>query len=320
MELRAPMTPPGAWDESADVVVVGFGMAAGALLTSLRERIGTARVLVLDRGEVWDPARFPAPTADDIASGAGLSIPKGSDHVELAAGDTTARLGKWWSAARAGGGALLWYGQLSRFRPSDFSMGSLGCRVRDTELRDWPLGYEDLLPAYRAVERALLPYGSPYGWSNDEYASLDCEFWRPRGHISDFEVRTLDALRSAGLQAYVGQTCLGGRAWEADPVHPDDARANGRAAGSGAVHPLLLRPNWYSSLLPRSPTASSCRPSPRPTGSNTTRSGPMSSCPGTGPTTSTPASRTRPSPTFQDTNLCHLLDARHLDEVHSRMS
>jgi hypothetical protein len=59
VELRAPMTPPGAWDESADVVVVGFGMAAGALLTSLRERIATARVLVLDRGEVWDPARSP---------------------------------------------------------------------------------------------------------------------------------------------------------------------------------------------------------------------------------------------------------------------
>lgn len=38
---------------------------------------------------------------------------------------------------------------------------------------------------------------------------------------------------------------------------------------------------------------------------------PTSSCPGTGPTTSTPAPHIRPSPTFQDTNLCHLLDARH---------
>jgi hypothetical protein len=68
-----------------------------------------------------------------------LSIPKANDHVELADGDTTARLGKWRSAARTGGGALLWYGQLSRFRPSDFSMGSPGCGVRDTELRDWPI-------------------------------------------------------------------------------------------------------------------------------------------------------------------------------------
>lgn len=150
-------------DEMHDVVVVGAGVA-GALTA---ERLGAAglRVLVLEAGPAdtlslegyesrletfyaasskgaespWPPALgAPQPDAADLAGGAGYFVQQGPQTY----GSTYTR--------RAGGSTLHWLGVSLRMLPEDFAL-----RARHGVGVDWPLGYDELEPWYRAAERAL---------------------------------------------------------------------------------------------------------------------------------------------------------------------
>ncbi|MDH6139339.1 choline dehydrogenase-like flavoprotein [Kitasatospora sp. GP30] len=234
------------WTDRADVAVVGLGMTGGPVLERLLDGSRAGRIAVLDRGEIWDPAAVSHPGEAELAGGSPLSVPAREDCVLFTDGTAPRPLAKWWSARRAGGGALLWYGQLSRFKPSDLRMGSLAGDLPDTELRDWPLEFGELAAGYRRIEERLRPYGSSYGHPYARYTALEGPNYRDRGVPSHFERTVIDRLQADGLQPYVGRSCLGGRAWDLHPVSPLTGRLPERPD-----LPLLHRPNWYARLYRR---------------------------------------------------------------------
>ncbi|WP_031072846.1 GMC family oxidoreductase [Streptomyces sp. NRRL WC-3742] len=148
-----------------DVIVVGAGFA-GSLVA---ERLGAhgRRVLVLEAGRTAPDAPRTAETLRAAGGGPPTSpYPHNPDAPSPDVGDLTGLPDGGFRATghlrqygplpyasgylRAGGGTgLLWTGLTPRMHPEDFRTGGLG------RGRDWPIGYEDLEPYYRAAEREL---------------------------------------------------------------------------------------------------------------------------------------------------------------------
>jgi choline dehydrogenase-like flavoprotein len=147
-------------DAQYDVVIVGAGVN-GALIAKRLTHAGL-RVLVLEAGpstawtfdgyarhldhflagpskgpeSAWPPAvAAPQPDTADLRSGEGYFVQQGPDKY----GSSYTRL--------LGGSTLHWLGVCLRMLPEDFEL-----RSRYGVGRDWPLGYADLEPYYRAAE------------------------------------------------------------------------------------------------------------------------------------------------------------------------
>ena len=87
----------------------------------------------------WPPAaNAPQPDTADIRGGGGYFVQNGPDKY----GSSYTRL--------QGGSTLHWLGVCLRMLPEDFEL-----RPRYGVGRDWPLGYDDLEPYYRAAEREI---------------------------------------------------------------------------------------------------------------------------------------------------------------------
>ena len=154
------MTDATSDDGQYDVVIVGAGVN-GALIAKRLTRAGL-RVLVLEAGpstawtfdgyarhldhfyeaaskgpeSPWPPAvAAPQPDTADLRSGEGYFVQQGPDKY----GSSYTRL--------LGGSTLHWLGVCLRMLPEDFEL-----RSRYGVGRDWPLGYDDLEPYYRAAE------------------------------------------------------------------------------------------------------------------------------------------------------------------------
>ena len=150
-------------DGSFDAVVVGAGVA-GALIAKHLAGAGL-RVLVLEAGaasaqsfdgyaqhlETFYAARSkgpespwpatsgaPQPDTADWKTGEGYFVQNGPQPY----GSSYSRL--------QGGSTLHWLGVALRMLPEDFAL-----RARYAVGVDWPLGYDDLEPYYRAAEREL---------------------------------------------------------------------------------------------------------------------------------------------------------------------
>ena len=150
-------------DKLYDAVIVGAGVA-GALIAKRLTRAGL-EVLVLEAGpgtaksqegyekhlarfyaaaakgpeSPWPPAAgAPQPDTADLHGGGGYFVQNGPNLY----GSSYSR--------RQGGSTLHWLGVSLRMLPEDFHM-----RTRHGVARDWPLGYDDLEPFYRAAEREI---------------------------------------------------------------------------------------------------------------------------------------------------------------------
>ena len=226
-------------------MVVGFGMAAGPIVASLIDNPAT-QLEIVDRG-VLDPSWPPEKYDEKLVSRSpGLSVPLRDDWIEFR-GDAppVTRVRKWWSASRVGGGAWLWYGQLSRFQASDFDMPPLLRPVDGHMATTWPVRHAEMLPHYQAVEAVLRPYGCSYGIGPAAYAAVDCSHVVERPGPSHFERTVIDRLSAQGLHPYIGQTALGGRAWDVRPVSPLTP------AVPEERHPLEIRRTWLGLLRDR---------------------------------------------------------------------
>ncbi len=226
-----------------DLIVVGLGISGGPLFEYLSRSLTDKSVLVIDRGELWDYRSTPYPLEDDLQSGRGLTLGLSTDAVLLHVPETEGDIpvAKWWAPELAGGGSVLWYGQVSRFLRSDFCMADrVGPSSRFSEVRNWPLSFDRLAPFYKRIERMLGPIGCDYGYARREYLGLDCSHVILRPSPSHFERSVIDALRAHDIRGYVGQTCLGGRAWDLLPVNPLTL-----AEEEGNRFPLAHRNNWY---------------------------------------------------------------------------
>ena len=218
-------------------------MTGGAFVSGLLGGF-TGRLEVLDSGlpfEPWLARRFRERA---LSSASAVSVPMHQDWVEFESLEgSVARARKWWSSRPVGGGSWLWYGQLSRFRPSDLDMPRRLARVEGHSARSWPMEYRELEPHYAAVERLLQPYGCSYGMAPQSYAQADCREYVERPGPSHFERVVMDRLVSGGLRPHIGQTALGGRAWDVHPVSPLAVE------DSAWAHPFSRRRTWIGHLL-----------------------------------------------------------------------
>lgn len=215
-------------------------------------------VEILDRGHFRDDWQTAAFDERVLSRAPGLSIPVTDDWIEFQDGTgRVSRVQKWWAADPAGGGAWLWYGQLSRFRASDLRMSSVLRNVGDHGAQDWPISFDTLVEHYTAVERVLRPYGSPYGVHAAEYDRIECADYIERPSPTHFERSVIDRLAPAGMHPYVGQTVLGGRAWDIAPVSPMAPTDTAR------LHPLQFRRTWLHAIQDRRVVAGNARLSGR---------------------------------------------------------
>lgn len=132
--------------ESTDTVIIGSGFSG---IFAARELVEAGQhVTIVERG----PMRLDAD-----------SLPLSEREERLAStehntGSDSRKDGRPWIYNYAfGGSSLTWAGVAPRLLPSDF-------KTRSTfgVGRDWPIGYDDLLPYFQEAERALGISGSPH--------------------------------------------------------------------------------------------------------------------------------------------------------------
>jgi choline dehydrogenase-like flavoprotein len=146
-----PPTPRFALDDEVDAVVIGTG-AGGAPLLARLARAGM-RVVALEAGALWQPAR-------DFATDERAQEKLFWRDERLSAGDNPVAFGRNNSGIGVGGSTLHYTAYTPRPQPDDF-------HIRSTfgVGEDWPLSYADLAPYYAEVERFLGVSGpSPYPW------------------------------------------------------------------------------------------------------------------------------------------------------------
>jgi choline dehydrogenase-like flavoprotein len=160
---------------SYDVIVVGSGAGGGQAAYTLT--MAGAKVLMLEAGRNYDPAREApmfqingqaplrgAPTTDkpmgyyDATIDGGWEVP-GEPFTTAA----TERENKftWWRARMLGGRTNHWGRHSLRNGPYDFKP-----RSRDGLGIDWPINYEELAPYYDKVEMLIGVYGDNHGLEN----------------------------------------------------------------------------------------------------------------------------------------------------------
>jgi choline dehydrogenase-like flavoprotein len=142
--------------EEVDMCIVGAGASGGVLGAKLAEAGWS--VVLLDAGPHWDPTRDFV--SDELGSRqlfwTDERITGGRDAVELGSNNS----------GRGVGGSTVHYSMIAmRAHPEDFRRRAIEGDIPGTELRDWPITFDDLEPYYDEVERDLQIAGPTfYPW------------------------------------------------------------------------------------------------------------------------------------------------------------
>jgi choline dehydrogenase-like flavoprotein len=138
--------------ETADVLVIGSGMA-GAAITKRLSELG-AKVVCLEQGDWWRPSDYPSSGSDYEGQ---MQRPQFSfnpnvrkrpeDYPIASAGQNPPEIEM---VNGVGGTTLHWACEFLRLHASDFRVKTL-----DGAARDWPLRYEDLETYYDANDREM---------------------------------------------------------------------------------------------------------------------------------------------------------------------
>jgi len=123
----------------ADTLVIGSGWAGTLVAGQLAAR--GQRVTIVERG-ADRPWKVQQETSQWEGTGPGTE----RNHVN----DPSGLDWPWNYVYAVGGASNRWAGTSARFLPEDFEM-----RSRFGVMRDWPLGYDDLLPDYKVAEREM---------------------------------------------------------------------------------------------------------------------------------------------------------------------
>jgi choline dehydrogenase-like flavoprotein len=139
---------PDPREREADVLIVGAGASGGVVAKRLAG--AGVSVLCLEQGDWVAPSEFPGERREFDALITRRWHPdpnrRGLDAdypIDVSASDVPPTMFN-----AVGGSTLLYNGSWPRMLPSDFRVRSL-----DGIADDWPIGYEDLAPYYREVER-----------------------------------------------------------------------------------------------------------------------------------------------------------------------
>ncbi len=138
-------------DDEVDAVVIGTGAGGAPLLARLAA--AGLRVVALEAGRWWNPAR-------DFATDERAQDKLYWHDERLSAGGDPIQFGRNNSGTGVGGSTLHYTAYVPRPHPDDFRLHTeFGVGV------DWPIGYDDLEPYFDEVERVLGVSGpSPYPW------------------------------------------------------------------------------------------------------------------------------------------------------------
>jgi choline dehydrogenase-like flavoprotein len=173
-----------------DIVVVGAGAGGGVLAQRLARK--GWKVVVLEKGRLWDPDRDWV--SDEKGAGqAGLywtdnRIISGNDPIEM---------GKNNSGQGVGGSMTHFAGYVPRLHPSDFEV-----RARDGVAVDWPISYRDLKQSFERVERELpvagefWPWGDPHGYTHGPHP------------VAGAAVVAWEGARNCGIEMRVGPVAI----------------------------------------------------------------------------------------------------------------
>src|SRR3954468_14294719 len=139
-------------EDVVDLVIVGAGAGGGVLAQRLARK--GWRVVVLEKGPLWDPDRD---WVSDEKGSAGLywtekRIVSGTDPIEM---------GKNNSGLGVGGSMTHFAGYVPRLHPSDFEV-----RTRDGVAVDWPISYRDLKASFERIELELPVAGQFWPWGD----------------------------------------------------------------------------------------------------------------------------------------------------------
>ena len=138
--------------EPVDLAIVGAG-AGGLTLAQRLARRGW-RIVVLEKGPLWDPDRDWV--SDEKGAGSlywtDTRIIGGTDPIEM---------GKNNSGVGVGGSMTHFAGYVPRLHPSDFRV-----RTRDGVGADWPISYWELKESFERVELELPVAGQAWPWGD----------------------------------------------------------------------------------------------------------------------------------------------------------
>ncbi|XWN30143.1 MAG: GMC family oxidoreductase [Devosia sp.] len=133
-----------------EVAIVGAGASGAAVAWRLAG--AGFNVVVLDRGDWWDPSQTPSAAEDwewrrltDFSPSPNVRGRPDDDPVDDAASDIKALM-----VSGVGGSTVMWSCHMPRFHPSDFAM-----RTLDGVGDDWPITYDELAPYYALNERQM---------------------------------------------------------------------------------------------------------------------------------------------------------------------
>ena len=139
-----------------DLVVVGAG-AGGVTLAQRLARKGW-RIVLLEKGPLWDPDR------DWVSDEKGAAPIYWTDN-RIIGGSDPIELGKNNSGTGVGGSMTHFAGYVPRLHPSDFQV-----RSADGVAVDWPISYAELKTSFERIELELpvagqdWPWGDPHGY------------------------------------------------------------------------------------------------------------------------------------------------------------
>src|SRR5579884_3003013 len=174
--------------ETVDLLVVGAG-AGGLTLAQRLARKGW-RVVVLEKGPMWDPDR------DWVSDEKGAGPIYWTDN-RIIGGTDPIQMGKNNSGVGVGGSMTHFAGYTPRFHPSDFEV-----KTRDGVAVDWPISYWDLKESFERVERELpvagerWPWGDPHDYPHNPHP------------IAGAAVKAWEGARGCGIEMRVGPVSI----------------------------------------------------------------------------------------------------------------
>lgn len=231
-----PVISPTDAQTSYDVVIVGSGAGGGQMAYTLS--MEGVRVLVLEAGRMFDPARESAmfhthdmaplrgePTPDkqygfyDASIASGWDIP-GEPYTNASNEDK--RQFFWWRQRMMGGRTNHWGRVSLRNGPYDFQTYSrLGVGF------DWPITYDDLAPYYDKAELLVGIFGSNEGLENAPDSSPGVLLPPPKFRAGELFARK--QAKSLGLPVVPIHRAVLTQRQDADRIpsilHPGNAKA-----------------------------------------------------------------------------------------------
>jgi len=210
--------------DAYDVCVVGSG-AGGGIAAYVLSKLG-ARVLVLEKGP-WlteddfgdDELRFGERNLIDEDP---LIEPR--TFRDRAEEGPHQFVGKVLPVSRCVGGGSVHYGAVCfRFRPEDFRARTTWGDLPGADVVDWPIGYDDLKFAYRAVERLIGVAGGQMRGESRPGAPVPRAEWRTDrypmpGHPPNYPAKLFsDAARTLGLHPFPTPVAINNGGYEGRP-------------------------------------------------------------------------------------------------------